>query len=105
MTEGRGREHLLKPAAEAPIVSLRAWIDTSSYGCTNTERIHYTYEPPPPGNRAARGPSDPSIGAGGSREHGNIFPHTVNNDPMKQPDVKLRELNPQPSTPGPREEV
>jgi hypothetical protein len=29
----------------------------------------------------------------------------VNTDPMAQPDVKLRELNSQPSTPGPREEV
>ena len=29
----------------------------------------------------------------------------MNNDPLKQPDVKLRELNSQPSTPGPREEV
>ena len=29
----------------------------------------------------------------------------VNNDPMRQPDVKLRELNLQPSTPGPREQV
>jgi hypothetical protein len=29
----------------------------------------------------------------------------VNNDPNKQPDLKLRELNMEPSTPGPREEV
>jgi hypothetical protein len=29
----------------------------------------------------------------------------VNNDPALQPDVKLRELNSQPTTPGPREEV
>jgi hypothetical protein len=32
-------------------------------------------------------------------------PDTVNNDPLKQPDLKLRELDSQPSTPGPREEV
>jgi hypothetical protein len=32
-------------------------------------------------------------------------PTGVNNDPMKQPDVKVRELDSQPSTPGPREEV
>src|ERR1700759_262676 len=83
------------------------WIETQlkSYGCTNTERIHYTYEPPQAGNRGARRPSDPSVGPGGSRKRGNIFPDSVNNDPMKQPDVKLRELNSQPSTPGPREEV
>jgi hypothetical protein len=29
----------------------------------------------------------------------------VNNDPLKQTDAKLRDLNSQPSTPGPREEV
>ena len=85
------------------------WIEAQlkSYGCTNTERIHYTYEPPPPrtGGGAGRPAADPSVGPGGSRKRGNIFPDTVNNDPMKQPDVKLRELNMQPSTPGPREEV
>jgi hypothetical protein len=33
------------------------------------------------------------------------MPEGVNNDPMKQPDEKLRALNSQSSTPGPREEV
>jgi hypothetical protein len=33
------------------------------------------------------------------------MPEGVNNDPLKQPDEKLRALNSQPSTPGPREEV
>src|SRR6185436_19742657 len=32
-------------------------------------------------------------------------PTGVNTDPMKQPDVKLRQLNSQPMAPGPREEV
>lgn len=83
------------------------WIEAQlkSYGCTNTERIHYTYEPPPPRSRTTRRPTDPSVGPGGSRKRGNIFPDTVNNDPMKQPDLKLRQLDSQPSTPGPREEV
>lgn len=84
------------------------WIEAQlkSYGCANVERIHYDYQPPPGGRTGAgRRPTDPSIGPGGSRRRGNIFPDTVNNDPMKQPDVKLRELNSQPSTPGPREEV
>ena len=85
------------------------WIEAQlkSYGCTNTERIHYDYQPPAPGaprTGGGRG-GDPSVGPGGSRRRGNIFPDSVNNDPMKQPDVKLRELNSQPSTPGPREEV
>lgn len=83
------------------------WIEAQlkSYGCTNTERIRYTYEPPAPAGPRARRPMDPSAGPGGSRRRGNIFPDTVNNDPMKQPDVKLRQLNSEPSAPGPREEV
>jgi len=88
------------------------WIEAQlkSYGCTNTERIKYEYKAPPPrtpgagggGNRPA---PDPSVGPGGSHKRGVIMPDTVNNDPMKQPDVKLRELNMQPSTDGEREEV
>ena len=82
------------------------WIEArlKSYGCTNTERIHYEYQPPA---TQARRPGSPSgtAGPGGSRRRGVRGPESVNNDPMKQPDVKLRELNSQPSTPGPREEV
>src|SRR5438477_9581697 len=40
------------------------WIETQlkSYGCTNTERITYTYTPRPPGGRG-RGPTiDPATG-------------------------------------------
>lgn len=88
------------------------WIEAQlkSYGCTNTERIKYDYQPPPPrtgtgGGAGGRRPADPSAGPGGSRRRGNIFPDTVNNDPMKQPDAKLRELDTPPSVPGEREEV
>ena len=86
------------------------WIEAQlkSYGCTNTERIRYDYQPPPPPaarTGTGRRPMDPSVGPGGSRRRGNILPDTVNSDPMKQPDVKLRELNSEPSTPGAREEV
>src|SRR5580700_3308913 len=33
------------------------WIEAQlkSYGCTNTERIHYDYQPPPPGGRGGDG--------------------------------------------------
>jgi len=87
------------------------WIEAQlkSYGCTNTERIKYDYQPPAAG--AGRGGSgrganaDPSAGPGGSRRRGNRIPESVNNDPLKQPDLRLRELNSQPSTPGLREEV
>jgi hypothetical protein len=83
------------------------WIDNKlkSYGCTNTERIHYEYQPPPGQNRGNRANADPTVGPGGSRRRGYRIVDSVNNDPMKQPDLKLRELNSQPSTPGPREEV
>jgi hypothetical protein len=83
------------------------WIEAQlkSYGCTNTERIHYDYQPPAtPANRNA-GARSQTLGPGGARRRGNRQPEGVNNDPLKQPDVKLRELNSQPSTPGPREEV
>jgi hypothetical protein len=87
------------------------WIEAQlkSYGCTNTERIHYTYDPPAAaprtGARPAPGAKPSPVGPGGSHRRGNIFPDTVNNDPMKQPDEKLRALDMQPSTNGPRDEV
>ena len=85
------------------------WIEAQlkSYGCTNTERIHYDYQPPAGrgGGGRGRGAQDPNIGPGGARRRGVRMPEGVNNDPLKQPDEKLRELNSQPSTPGAREEV
>jgi hypothetical protein len=44
-------------------------------------------------------------GQGGSRYRGVTAATSVNTDPQKQPDLKLRELNSQPTTPGAREEV
>ena len=44
-------------------------------------------------------------GSGGSRLRGITVPTGVNDNPEAQPDVTLRELNSQPSAPGPREEV
>jgi hypothetical protein len=84
------------------------WIETKlkSYGCTNTERLHYDYQPPASGRGGAgRGNPDPNVGPGGSRRRGYRIVDQVNNDPLKQTDAKLRDLNSQPSTPGPREEV
>src|SRR6516162_2394631 len=68
------------------------WIEAQlkSYGCTNTERIKYEYNPPPPaarGGGGARGPSP--FGPGGARIRGYRIPDTANNDPNKQPDLKL----------------
>jgi hypothetical protein len=108
------------------------WIEAQlkSYGCTNTERIKYDYAPAPraaagagAGAAAGRGEAGAARGdapaaapqaqgrggggggRGGAPVKGNRGPTGVNNDPMKQADVKLRELNSQPTTPGPREEV
>jgi len=103
------------------------WIEAQlkSYGCSNVERLRYDYQPPVRGAGGAsgrgavggsgvravgtsgaggRGAASAS-GPGGSRRRGIRFPDTVNNDPMKQPDVTLRELDTPPSIPGLREEV
>jgi len=89
------------------------WIEAQlrSYGCP-TERLKYVYTPPPERTRTRRPEPTPAIssgevrpGDGGSRHRGMTHPTGVNNDPARQPDEKLRALNSQASTPGPREEV
>ena len=58
------------------------------------------------GNAAGRGGRGGGRGTpGGGTIKGERGPVGVNNDPDLQPDSRLRELNSQPSTPGPREEV
>jgi hypothetical protein len=92
------------------------WIESQlkSYGCAKTERLKYNYQPPSPDTRstmanAAGGPATPTpptaTAVGGGRPRGLRVRTGVNNDPNAQPDAKLRELNFQPSMPGPREEV
>lgn len=87
------------------------WIEAQlkSYGCTNTERIKYDYQPPPPRDPNARRPArpagEPPMSVGGGRPRGNREPTGVNTDPNKQPDEKIRALDSQESTPGEREEV
>jgi hypothetical protein len=82
------------------------WIEAQlkSYGCTPTERIKYAYEPPPP-NPTGRGRGNTQIAQGGGRFRGYKIQTGVNTDPMAQKDERLRALNMQPTTPGPREEV
>jgi hypothetical protein len=95
------------------------WIESQlkSYGCP-TERLKYEFNPAPPQNRGGGGGQgqrprpDPVIksgevrtGPGGSRYRGVTRQTGVNNDPNAQPDEKLRELNREPATNGPREEV
>lgn len=87
------------------------WIEAQlkGYGCTNTERLKYDYQPPPPRDPNAPRPTPPAgqlpTAAGGGRPRGTRAPTSVNNDPNKQPDEKIRKLDSQESTPGTREEV
>jgi Peptidase family M28 len=82
------------------------WIDAQlkSYGCP-TDRIKYVYDPPPPNQNAGRGRGNTGLAVGGGRPRGVRTPTGVNTDPLKQPDEKVRALNMQPTTPGPREAV
>ncbi len=98
------------------------WIEAQlrSYGCTDVERL--MYEPPAPrtggarqggGGRGRRGGEPPRTPAGtpddpfrrGAGDKGFGGPTGVNNDPERQPDVALRELNQGPVLPGPIPEV
>jgi hypothetical protein len=92
------------------------WIEAQlkSYGCANIERLRYSYQPPSPDTRStqantAGGPGTPTpdtaTAVGGGRPRGLRVRTGVNNDPSAQLDPKLRELNSQPSAPGPREEI
>jgi sugar lactone lactonase YvrE len=86
------------------------WIEAQlkSYGCP-TDRIKYEYQPPPPRPTGVQPqqqpPQNPPVAQGGGRPRGTRARTGVNNDPMAQPDEKLRALNSQPTTPGAREEV
>ncbi|KQW41279.1 MULTISPECIES: M20/M25/M40 family metallo-hydrolase [unclassified Roseateles] len=87
------------------------WIEAQlqSYGCTATERLRYEFTEP-----AKRGPvqlqpvraAGPAAQGGGTL-FGKRAPIGVNNDPMAQPDEKLRALNSEltPLGTGPRESV
>ena len=93
------------------------WIEAQlkSYGCTNTERVKYVYNPPAPSAErqpTGQAPTNPVIvsgeirrGQGGARYRGIAIPTGVNTNPEAQPDRELREFNRQPMVPGPREEV
>ena len=95
------------------------WIEAQlkSYGC-QTERIKYEYVTPQRGNTAGGQRGGRGAGGGRGANQGNKRPGQggstifgtsgrtgVNNDPNLQPDEKLRALNTQPATDGPREEV
>ncbi|MFN2602901.1 MAG: M28 family peptidase [Gemmatimonadaceae bacterium] len=82
------------------------WIEQQlkSYGCTNTARITYDYQPAPPTPRPA-GVRDSTLAQGGGRYRGIRNRTGVNNDSLKQPDPRLRALDTPQSVPGERQEV
>ena len=108
------------------------WIEEQlqAFGCTNTERILYTYPPPPPPDAAPRGtpprrgagrrpaPNEGDLttatggrvgrrgpGSGGSTLFGYRGSTGVNRDLMAQPDERIRELNREEPVDGERSEV
>src|SRR5258707_12584868 len=88
------------------------WIERQlkSFGC-NTGRSKYEYNAPQrqwrPQSRAPIPVASGEIraGSGGARIRGIAVPTGVNDDPEAQPDLKLRQINSQPSAPGAREQV
>ena len=108
------------------------WIEArlQAFGCTNTERIFYTYPPPPPPDAAPRGtpprrgarqrpppnagnlttPTGGRVGrrgpgSGGSTIFGYRGRTGVNRDLMAQPDERIRELNREEPVDGDRSQV
>jgi hypothetical protein len=90
------------------------WIEAQlkSYGCA-TERIRYEFTPPAPRvpisprTASAGGGRGGPAGQGGSTLFGTRAPTGVNENPLAQPDERLRALNAEQPDPkgGPREEV
>lgn len=108
------------------------WIEAQlqAFGCTNTERVFYTYPPPPPPDAAPRGtpprrgarqrpppnagdlttPTGGRVGRRGPSSGGStIFGYRgrtgVNRDLMAQPDERIRELNREEPVDGDRSQV
>ena len=86
------------------------WIEArlKSYGCSNTERIHYQYTGRQlrlPGDTTTRPPRQPGAARPQLPRKGFRTPTGVNTNPGLQPDTTLRRINAQRDEPGPREEV
>lgn len=89
------------------------WIEAQlkSYGCTNTERLKYTFGEEPvhtvaPARAAVvAGSDEPGRSVGGGRSRGFTRKTGVNSDPGAQPDPRIRALDTPPAVPGAREEV
>lgn len=82
------------------------WIEAQlkSYGCTNIERLKYSYDSPEPTYPSTARPAQ-ATSAGGGRPRGPRAHVGVNTDPNAQTDPNVRALDSQPAAPGPRDEV
>ena len=83
------------------------WIEAQlkSYGCADIARLKYEYQPPSSPSPGGRGGQGVRPAAGGGRYRGIRAPTGVNTDSLRQPDLRVRALDAQPTTPGAREEV
>ena len=85
------------------------WIEAQlrSYGCSNVSRLKYDFQPAAPRARTEGAPAarDTTRASGGGRYRGPRARTGVNTDSLRQPDLRVRALDAQATTPGPREEV
>ena len=91
------------------------WIEAqlTSYGCTTTERLTYTYTSGTPRMAAPAAADRPVVPRppaglttqGGGRPRGVRTRTGVNSDSLAQPDARLRALNAEPSVDGERQQV
>src|SRR5437763_683350 len=89
------------------------WIEAQlrSYGCVDVARLKYDYQPPSSpspegrGGQGVRMPRDTARASGGGRYRGVRARTGVNTDSLRQPDLRVRALDAQATTPGARDEV
>jgi hypothetical protein len=81
------------------------WIEAQlkAYRCSTVERLKYDYQPAPAQTPATS--TESTVAVGGGRRRGVRARTGVNIDPKAQADIRLRQLNSQPTAPGPREDV
>lgn len=84
------------------------WIEARlrAVGCADITRLDYVYDPTARERPSGPPRADvPDAAVGGGRYRGPKAATGVNTDPSRQPDARLRSLNAEPSTPGPRQEI